>query len=111
MDFIALAENLDMEVEEIVGLLKLFHGNMMADFEMLQSALEKNAKKGVAEAANSIKGSAINLGLQSIHKVAKEIETKARGNSLQEIEKPVQVLKGKLDRLAESLQNNSLTMV
>jgi HPt (histidine-containing phosphotransfer) domain-containing protein len=111
MDFIALAENLGMEVEEIVALLKLFHEESVADLDAMQRAFEKRAKKGVVEAAKSIKGSAINLGLQGIHKIAKEIEQNARGKSLKGIEPSVQLLKGKLDQLAESLQNNSLLIV
>jgi HPt (histidine-containing phosphotransfer) domain-containing protein len=108
MNIQALAENLELAVEEIIQLMKLFHESSMGDLKILQSAWAHGAAPEVAEAAHSIKGGAINLGLQGIHKVAKEIEVHARQRNLKGAEKSILLLKKKLDRLAESIQSHSL---
>ncbi len=108
MNIIALAENLELAVDEIFGLMKLFYDNSLFDLRILQEAWTKGATHEVAEAAHSIKGGAINLGLQGIHKVAKEIELKARRNNLKEVKKALPLLQEKLDRLGQSILNRSM---
>ncbi len=107
MNVIALAENLELAVEEIFSLMRLFYENSLSDFRIMQEAWARGSALEVAQAAHSIKGGAINLGLQGIHKVAKEIETKARQKHLKEVEKSLPVLRERLNRLGESIRNRS----
>ncbi|MCX5905661.1 MAG: Hpt domain-containing protein [Deltaproteobacteria bacterium] len=107
MDIQVLAENLEMEPEEIVGLVKLFHETSVANLEILLAALAQGNLREVAEAAHRIRNGAIDLGLQGTHKAAKEVEMQANQNTLKGVEKSVTTLQEKLARLAESLQNKS----
>lgn len=108
MNIIALAENLELAVEEVFSLMGLYYENSLSDFRILQEAWARGAAPEVAEAAHSIKEGAINLGLSGIHKVAKEIELRARRNNLHEAEKSFPALKERLNRLGESIRNRSM---
>jgi len=108
MNVFALAENLELAVEEIFGLMKLFYEQSLSDLETLERACQRRAQGKAAEAARSIKCGAINLGLQGIHKMAKEMETLARQNQMKELRKKIPSLKEKFDQLGQSILNRSL---
>lgn len=108
MNVIALAENLELAVEEVFSLMRLFYENSLSGLRIMQEAWARGSAVEVAEAARSIKGGAIDLGLQGIHKVAKEIERKARRKHLKGLEKSLPVLEERLAQLGESIRNRSM---
>jgi len=101
MNFKELAENLGLEEEEYLELIELFIETGMSDLGTLSSAIkEKNAEKA-ANAAHSLKGATSNLGLMELYEAAMKIEEGILNNRLEETAEDVQVLKEKLDIIAE----------
>lgn len=101
MDFKELAENVGVEEEEYLELIKLFIETGMSDLDTLSSAIkEKNADKA-ANAAHSLKGAASNLGLMELYEAAKKIEEGILNDRLEETAEDAQTLKEKLDIIAE----------
>jgi len=101
MNFKELVENVGVEEEEYLELIELFIETGMSDLDTLYSAIkEKNAEKA-ANAAHSLKGAASNLGLIELYEAAMKIEEGILNNRLEETAEDVQVLKEKLDIIAE----------
>ena len=101
MNFKELAENVGVEEEEYLELIELFIETGMSDLDTLYSAIkEKNAEKA-ANAAHSLKGAASNLGLMELYEAAMKIKEGILNNRLEETAEDVQVLKEKLDIIAE----------
>jgi HPt (histidine-containing phosphotransfer) domain-containing protein len=99
--FKELAENLGLEEEEFLELVELFIETSASDIDRLESAIDEENAQEVAETAHSIKGASGNLGFREAQEAAKEIEEKARNERLEGITESVQVLKKKLDLIAE----------
>jgi HPt (histidine-containing phosphotransfer) domain-containing protein len=110
MNIRALAENLEMELEEIEEVLKLFLETSVSHLNILRAALVQGNLHEVAEVAQAIKAAAIDLGLQGIYKAAKEIETKATKNILGDLQKSADILQGKLVHLGETLKAKSFNI-
>ena len=100
-----LADNLEMEADELFEMMKLFLETSASDLNQCQSGIEEGNSEKVINAAHSIKGAAINLGLVEIYEVAKETERKARENHLDRATEGVMILREKLDQIAENLQD------
>ena len=88
MDIRQLAENLGLEEEEYLELIGLFIETGVSDLNKLQAAIKEGSAEKAGNAAHSLKGAAMNLGLTELSEIAKEIEEKA-GN-------------GRLERTAEA---------
>ena len=101
MNLRELAENLGLEEDEFLELVELFVQTGMSDLDKLQSAVDEENVQKVAEAAHSIKGASGNLGFMEAHEAAKKIEEEARNDRLEGIAESAQVLKKKLDVIAE----------
>ena len=100
MNFRELAENLDLEEDEYLELIEIFVETGMSDLDKLQSAVGEGDTEKAANVAHSLKGAAVNLGLMELHKVAKEIEEKARNDRMERIAESAQALKKKLEEIA-----------
>ncbi len=98
------AENLEMEEEEFLEMMRLFLETSASDLNQWQSGIEEGNSKKVMTATHSIKGAAINLGLVEIYEVAKEAEKEARDHHLDGATGGMTILREKLDQIAESLQ-------
>ncbi len=96
-----LAENLGLEYYEYLEIVELFLETSSLDLSELQAAIDEENTQKVAEAAHSIKGASGNIGFMDLFEVAKGVEMKARENSLEGISDSVQILKSKLDEIAE----------
>ena len=101
MNFRELAENLGLEEEEYLELIELFIETGMSDLDKLQSAIEEGNPEKAANAAHSLKGAAVSLGLIKLSETAREIEEKARNDQLERISEAAHELKKKLDEIAE----------
>lgn len=103
MNFRELAQNLEMTEDEFSELVGLFLETSASDLSKLQSATGGGDGQKAADAAHSIKGAAVNLGLTEIYEMAKQMETEARENHLERTGEMARAIKEKLDRIAEDL--------
>ena len=102
MDFRKLAENIGLEENEFLELVELFVETSASDLGKLQSAIDEGDTQQTVEAAHSIKGASANLGFIEMSSAAKEIELKARQNSLGGAAERVRIIKEKLDLIAKN---------
>ena len=100
-----LADNLEMEADEFLELMRLFLETSASDLNQCQSGIDEGNSEKVINATHSIKGAAINLGLVEIYEVAKETEMEARDHTLGGATRGMRSLREKLDQIAKSLQD------
>jgi HPt (histidine-containing phosphotransfer) domain-containing protein len=105
MNLKELALELGMEQDEMRELLVIFIESSESDLVKLKQALIEGDAKQVADAAHSIKGSSANLGFMDIFSVAKNLEQKARENSLEGLADEVHILKDRLSSITKSIDN------
>jgi HPt (histidine-containing phosphotransfer) domain-containing protein len=101
MNFRKLAENLGLEEDEYLELVKLLIETSRTDLGGVEAAIKEQHSTEAANRLHSIKGAAGNLGLMDIYDLAKKGEQTARNNALDQIPDIVQRLKTKLNSLAE----------
>ena len=106
MEFSVFAEQLGLETDEYFQLVELFIEVSNADLNVLEGAFEKGDAKQVTDAAHSIKGAAINLGLKEISDIAKGIEMKAREDNLEGALEAAGFIREKLDQINEYLKES-----
>jgi len=102
-----LARSLELEEEELSELLDLFLKTTSSELIEFQSALKEKDAQAAERMAHFIKGAAGILGLLEIHDAAKRIEMAARMNRLEEMEADLQIIKKKLETIAEALKGRS----
>ena len=105
MNFRELAENLRLEEEQYMELVELLVETGTSDLEKLQSAIDEGDAEKAVNAAHSLKGAAGNLGLMELHKVAEDIEEKARNNRLEGTAEASQTLKAKFHEISEFIRS------
>ncbi len=105
MNLKELALELGMEQDEMRELLVIFIESSESDLVKLKQALIEGDAKQVADAAHSIKGASANLGFMDIFSVAKNLEQKARENSLEGFTDEVHILKDRLSSITKSIDN------
>jgi len=99
MDFKELAKNIGLEESEYLELIALFIDKGNFDLDEIQSAVAAKDAEAVANAAHSIKGAAVNLGLTEFFELAKKVEDNARGGVLEGVLKSVQTLRKSLEEI------------
>ena len=99
MDYKMLAENLGLEESEFFEMIELFIEVSLSDLDRLGAGLKQADADEVVEAAHSIKGAAVNLGLQEISDVAQGVEMNAREKNLDGAKEAVQKIKEMLAQL------------
>ncbi len=102
MNLKSLADHLEMEEEELAEMMDLFLKRSAADIDEFQAALAAGDSLRAAEAAHSIRGASVNLGLSEIVETAREMETEARRNHLDRGPEMVEVLRQKMADLEKS---------
>ena len=103
MNFKERSETLGLEEDEYVELFQLFVETSMTDLEKLQCAIDNANSDSIAGIAHSLKGAAVNLGLEEFYRIAKEIEKTAQDGRLEEITKLILMLQEKLVRVADGV--------
>jgi HPt (histidine-containing phosphotransfer) domain-containing protein len=98
-----LAENLEMEVDEFLEIMKLFLETSAFDLNQLEAGIEEGDGQRVIIAAHSIKGAAVNLGLLEIYEAARKTEMEARENNLNGATLAARAIKEKIDQITEDL--------
>ena len=101
-----LSENLGLEEDEFLDLVKLFVGTSTSNLTDLEKALETGNIEEVVKASHSLKGAAGNLGFQEIYERAKLIETNARQGILEGSKEAVTSIREKLRLIEEDVKKN-----
>ena len=83
MDCKAMAHSMGLEEDEFVEVLTLFVEVSESDLLNIETGLKNEDAKSVSDAAHSIKGAALNLGLTDISGIAQGLEMRAREANLQ----------------------------
>jgi HPt (histidine-containing phosphotransfer) domain-containing protein len=104
MELEKLAEKLGLDVEDIMELFELYLETAASDLADLKEALEAKNSQLVHAKAHSIKGASGNLSLDDMYNLAKEIDDRARENSLEGLEEMVQALEKKFNCLEKELK-------
>jgi len=72
-----------LEEDEFIEVLTLFVKVSESDLLNMETGLKNEDAKSVSDAAHSIKGAALNLGLTDISEIAQGVEMRARKDNLQ----------------------------
>jgi len=99
MNFRELSKNLGLEEEEYIELFELFVETSKADLNKLWFAIDiANLEKAV-RITHSLKGAALNLGLNEFHEIAEEIGKTVRDGQLEKTGQIAKKLQEKLDNV------------
>ena len=104
MDMKSLAEKIGFEEDEYRELLELFLETSIEDVSKIQTGLDQQDPKQVAEAAHSIKGASGNMGLETIYELAKDIEMDARNKVLDGARERVSAINDEFEKLSSLMQ-------
>ncbi len=105
MNLKELGLELGLEQDEIRELLVIFIETSESDIDKLQQAVVEGDAKRAADAVHSIKGASANLGFMDIFSVAKNLEQKARENSLEDLTDEVLIIKDRLSKIEKSIDD------
>ncbi len=97
----ALAQEMGFEVEDVMMLVTMFVESAQTSLEAIFEAIPTGDLNTLAQEAHSIKGSAANLQLEAISKLALIIESAAKNNLECDYQKVATALKTKIDALNE----------
>lgn len=106
MDIKQLAENLELDLEEFNEIFEIYMETTSSDLQEIKAALQDGDAERVHEKAHSIKGSSGNLGLDELYKLAKQIDDRARVNSLNGLEDLVSDFYERYEKLVEDFERN-----
>ena len=107
MEIQKLAERLDLEIEDFKELFEIYMEATSSDLEVLKAGLKAGDLKRVHEIAHSIKGSSGNLGFNELYELARDIDDRARENSLNGLEDLVSNFTVKYEKLVEDFEKSS----
>jgi histidine phosphotransfer protein HptB len=99
MDCKAMAHSMGLEEDEFLEVLTLFIEVSESDLLNMETGLKKQDAKFVSDAAHSIKGAALNLGLTDISEIARGVEMRAREENLQGIFEASNAIREKLEAI------------
>lgn len=104
MDFNNMADRLGLEVDEFIELADLFIETASSEMGRLKTAIEQKNIQEVVESSHSIKGSSGNMGFMEIFEVAKDVEFKARENSLEGADAALNSINDKIGLLKSNVE-------
>jgi len=99
MNFRELSKNLGLEEEEYIELFELFVETSKADLNKLWFAIDIANSEKAARITHSLKGAALNLGLNEFHEIAEAIEKTVRDGQLEKTGQIAKKLQEKLDNV------------
>ena len=100
MNFKELSKNLGLEEEEYFELVELFVETGMDDLNELWIAIDMSSSEKAARIAHSLKGAALNLGLNEFRELAETIGKTARAGQLEKTAQIAKIYQEKLDTVA-----------
>jgi HPt (histidine-containing phosphotransfer) domain-containing protein len=108
MNFDRFCGDFDLDRETGIEMLELFYETSVSDLARIELGLKEGSAEGVKEGAHSIKGAARNLGIESIQRIAGNLEEKSRGNVLDGTHAAMAALRSKLELLHVRIRENEL---
>jgi HPt (histidine-containing phosphotransfer) domain-containing protein len=96
-----MSEKLGLEEDEYLELVELFIETSKSDLKNLQSAINNKNIEMIAGIAHSLKGAAMNLGLDDFLELAEIIENTACNGELEETAKTAEIFQKKLDNFCD----------
>lgn len=97
MNFKTMSQKLGLEEDEYLEPVELFIETSKSDLKNLQSAINHKNMEMIAGIAHSLKGAAMNLGLEEFLELAKIIEKTTRNGELEETAKTAEIFQEKLN--------------
>lgn len=98
-------ERLELKEDEYLELVNLFVLTSKSDINKLQSAINSNNTEKVSMIAHSLKGAAVNLGLEEFFELAKIIEETASDGQLEKTAETAYIFQNKLDGIADIINS------
>jgi histidine phosphotransfer protein HptB len=105
MNMEKLAKNLEMNNEEFHELMEIFLKSGFSELNKLQCAIFENNSEKAFQAAHSIKGAAINMGLKGLFEKAGFIEKKVCSNGLSNTDEALDALKKEMEIINTEFKN------
>ena len=99
MELTKMAENLGLDTECILELLKLYIETTSKDLENAQTAIQKSDLQQVHLSMHSIKGASGNLGFSDLFEIAKAIDDRAIRNALDNLDPLIRDFRSKFEEL------------
>ena len=96
-----MSKKLGLEEDEYLELVELFIETSRSDLKNLQSAINNKNIEMITGIAHSLKGAAMNLGLDYFLELARIIEKTARAGELVETDKTADIFQKKLDNFGD----------
>jgi HPt (histidine-containing phosphotransfer) domain-containing protein len=96
MDFESLAADLDLSLDEFIGIVAIFITVAERDIQKMETAYDRDDAGGVASAAHSLKGSSGNLGFRNMSEIARDVENGAKKN-------PAAIERGTIRKIRQGL--------
>ena len=106
MDIKKLAENLELDLEEFNEIFEIYIETTSSDLQGLKAALRDGDAERAHERAHSIKGSSGNMGFDELYELAKQIDDRARVNSLNGLEDLVGSFEERYEKLIKDFGKN-----
>lgn len=104
MNFKELADQIGLDEEDYRELVELFLETGQADYDQLKASLADGDAEQVSRRAHTLSGASGNLGLMTVHEVAKRIELAASGGQLDQVTADVERLQSLFDGIAKAVQ-------
>lgn len=101
MNIKKMSKKLGLEEDEYLELVELFFETSRSELKNLQFAINNKNMEMIAGIAHSLKGAAMNLGLQELLELAKIIEKTARDGDLEETAKTAEIFQENLDNFGD----------
>lgn len=101
MDVERAAANLEIGRNELLEVLEIFLEASWADLDAIETALGSGEFETAATAAHSLKGAALNLDLEDIAGLARDLELIAKKSRLIEAYSKINALRHKLGDLVQ----------
>ena len=98
MNFDRLSKKLGLEVDEYLELYALFVETCTADLKLLQSAIDASDMAEIARIVHSLKGAALNLGLDEFFELVTTIEKTTGDGKLNETAETVRIFQAVLNK-------------
>jgi HPt (histidine-containing phosphotransfer) domain-containing protein len=98
------AQELDLDENEYIELVRLFIDVAISDVRSLEHALQSGEADGAARAAHSLKGSAMNLCFREMQETAAKVEEAVEHGILEGLDDHLAALREELRRISDSAQ-------
>lgn len=105
MNFRKSLERLGLDEDEYLELIELFVETSRSDINKLRSAINGGDTKKASEIAHSLKGAAVNLGLEAFLELAGKIEETVRDGKLETTAKTASVFQEKLNHITDFINS------